>query len=107
MEALRDRTVKIDVPYLLKLNDEINVLEQDYGKNKIRQHVAPHTLEIAALWAILTRIEDDQDGKLTLTEKAELYNGKVLSGWTEDSIKELRDKYIAFAKTKYPEAVGI
>jgi serine protein kinase len=93
MEALRDRTVKIDVPYLLKLNDEINVLEQDYGKNKIRQHVAPHTLEIAALWAVLTRIEDDKDGKLTPTEKAELYNGKVLSGWTEDSIKELKDKY--------------
>lgn len=93
MEALRDRTVKIDVPYLLTLKDEIKVLEQDYGKEKVRQHVAPHTLEIAALWAILTRIEDDKDGKLTLTEKAELYNGKVLPGWTEDSIKELRDKY--------------
>ena len=93
MEALRDRTVKIDVPYLLTLNDEIKVLEQDYGKEKVRQHVAPHTLEVAALWAILTRIEEDKDGKLTPTEKVELYNGKVLSGWTEDSIKELRDKY--------------
>lgn len=93
MEALRDRTVKIDVPYLLTLNDEIKVLEQDYGKEKVRQHVAPHTLEVAALWAILTRIEEDKDGKLTPTEKVELYNGKILSGWTEDSIKELRDKY--------------
>ena len=93
MEALRDRTVKIDVPYLLTLNDEIRVLEQDYGKEKVRQHVAPHTLEIAALWAVLTRLEDDKDGKLTPTEKAELYNGKTLPGWTEDSIKELRDKY--------------
>ena len=93
MEALRDRTVKIDVPYLLTLNDEIKVLEQDYGKEKVRQHVAPHTLEIAALWAILTRIDEDKDGKLTPTEKVELYNGKILSGWTEDSIKELRDKY--------------
>jgi serine protein kinase len=93
MEALRDRTVKIDVPYLLTLNDEIKVLEQDYGKDKVRQHVAPHTLEIAALWAVLTRLEDDKDGKLTLTEKAELYNGKTLPGWTEDSVKELKDKY--------------
>jgi serine protein kinase len=93
MEALRDRTVKIDVPYLLKWDDEIKVLEQDYANGKVRQHVAPHTLEIAALWAILTRLHDDKDGKLSLVEKAELYNDKMLPGWTEDSVKELRDKY--------------
>jgi serine protein kinase len=93
MEALRDRTVKIDVPYLLKWDDEIKVLEQDYSNGKVRQHVAPHTLEVAALWAILTRLQDDKDGKLSLVEKAELYNDKMLPGWTEDSVKELRDKY--------------
>lgn len=93
MEALRDRTVKIDVPYLLKLSDEMKVLEQDYGKNKVRQHVAPHTLEIAALWAILTRLDDDKDGKLTLVQKAKLYNGEMLPSYTDDSIKELKDKY--------------
>jgi serine protein kinase len=93
MEALRDRTVKIDVPYLLRWDDEIKVLEQDYANGKVRQHVAPHTLEIAALWAILTRLQDDKDGKLSLVEKAELYNDKMLPGWTEDSVKELRDKY--------------
>ena len=93
MEALRDRTVKIDVPYLLKWRDELKVLEQDYGPDKVRQHVAPHTLEIASLWAILTRLQEDKDGKLNLVEKAELYNDKMLPGWTEDSVKELHDKY--------------
>ena len=93
MEALRDRTVKIDVPYLLKWTDELKVLEQDYGSDRVKRHVAPHTLEIASLWAILTRLEDDKDGKLSLVEKAELYNDKMLPGWTEDSVKELRDKF--------------
>jgi len=93
MEALRDRTVKIDVPYLLRWNDEIKVLQQDYANGKVRQHVAPHTLEVAALWAVLTRLQDDKDGKLSLVEKAELYNGKMLAGWTEDAVKELKDKY--------------
>ena len=93
MEALRDRTVRIDVPYLLRISDEIKVLEQDYNSNKVKQHVAPHTLEIAALWAILTRLDEDRDGKISLVEKAELYDGKMLPGWTEDSIKEMRDKY--------------
>lgn len=93
MEALKDRTVKIDVPYLLRWADEIKVLEQDYGSGKVRQHVAPHTLEIAALWAILTRLEDDKDGKLTLVQKVRLYNGEALPGYTEDTVKELKDKH--------------
>lgn len=93
MEALRDRTVKVDVPYLLRLKDEVKVLEQDYGPGKVKQHIAPHTLEIAALWAILTRLKNDKDGNLTLVQKAKLYNGEILPGYTEDSVKELRDKY--------------
>lgn len=93
MEALRDRTVKIDVPYLLRWSDELRVLEHYYGPNKVRQHVAPHTLEIAALFAILTRLREDKDRKLTLVEKAKLYDGRSLPGWTEDFVKELRDKY--------------
>lgn len=93
MEALRDRTVKIDVPYLLSWSDELKVLMQDYGPNKVKQHVAPHTLEIAALWAILTRLQDDKDGKLTLVDKAKLYDGRNLPGYTEDTVKELRDKF--------------
>lgn len=93
MEALRDRTVKINVPYTLKWAEEIQILEKDYGDGKVRQHVAPHTLEIAALWAVLTRLQDDKDGKLSLVEKAELYNGKLLPGWTEDAVKEMKDKY--------------
>jgi len=93
MEALRDRTVRVDVPYLLRWADELKVLEQDYGIGKVRQHVAPHTLEIAALWAILTRLQEDKDKQLTPVEKAKLYDGRSLPGWTEDRVKELRDKY--------------
>lgn len=93
MEAFRDRTVKINVPYTLKLSEEIKILEKDYGQGKVKQHVAPHTLEIAALWAILTRLEDDKDGNINLIEKAELYDGKLLEGWTEETVKEMKDKY--------------
>ena len=93
MEALRDRTVRVDVPYLLEWKQEHKVLEHDYGKHILRQHVAPHTIEIAALWAILTRLTHDKDNKISLVEKAKLYDGRSLPGWTEDSVKELRDKY--------------
>ena len=58
MEALRDRTVKIDIPYITKLGDEIKIYEKDYNAEKIRgKHIAPHTIEMAAMWAVLTRLE--------------------------------------------------
>ncbi len=93
MEALRDRTVKVDVPYLLRWSDELKVLEQDYGPDKVKQHIMPHTLEIAAFFDILTRLEDDGEGKLDLRDKAKLYDGRSIPGWTEDTVKELRDKF--------------
>jgi len=93
MEAFRDRTTKIDVPYTLRWSEELQILEKDYGPGKVKQHIAPHTLEIAALWSILTRLSDDKDGKISLVEKAELYDNKLLPGWTEDSVKEMKDKY--------------
>jgi len=93
MEAFRDRTTKIDVPYTLKWSEELKILEKDYGPSKVKQHIAPHTLEIAALFSVLTRLAEDKDGKISLTEKAELYDGRLLPGWTEDSVKEMKDKY--------------
>ncbi len=93
MEALRDRTVKVDVPYLLRWSDEIKVLEQDYGPDKVKQHIMPHTLEIAAMFSVLTRLKSPEDEKLNLRDKVKLYDGKSMPGWTEDSVKELRDKY--------------
>src|SRR3954468_2982359 len=91
MEALRDRTVKIDVPYVTKLNDEIKIYAKDYNAGRIRgKHIAPHTLEMAAMWAVLTRLEDPKKHQLTLVQKMKLYDGKTLPGFTQDNIKELR-----------------
>ncbi|MFO0887689.1 MAG: serine protein kinase [Isosphaeraceae bacterium] len=93
MEALRDRTVKIDVPYVTRLTDEIRIYEKDYNSRKVRgKRIAPHTLEVAAMWALLTRLEEPKNAGLTLMQKLKLYNGKTLPGFTEDNIKELREE---------------
>jgi serine protein kinase len=91
MEALRDRTVKVDIPYITKLNEEIKIYEKDYNRAKISgKHIAPHTIEMAAMWAVLTRLEDPKKHNLTVMQKLKLYNGKTLPGFTEDNVKELR-----------------
>ncbi len=91
MEALRDRTIKIDIPYITKVSEEIRIYEKDFNKEKIRgKHIAPHTLEVAAMWAALTRLEDPKKHNLSLLQKMKLYDGKVLPGYTQDTVKELR-----------------
>jgi len=96
MEALRDRTVKIDVPYVTRLADEIRIYEKDYNREKVHgKHIAPHTIEMAAMWAILTRLEQPKNANLTLLQKLKLYNGKSLPGFTEDNIKELREQAVS------------
>src|SRR5512139_2711594 len=91
MEALRDRTVKIDVPYITRSQEEVKIYYKDYNQSKIRgKHIAPHTLETAAMWGVLTRLEDPKKHNLTLLQKSKLYDGKTLPGFTQDNIKELR-----------------
>ncbi|MCI0340187.1 MAG: serine protein kinase [Planctomycetales bacterium] len=93
MEAFRDRTLKIDIPYNTTLSDEIRIYEKDYNLDRIRgKHLAPHTLEMAAMWAVLTRLEEPKKATLTLLQKLKLYNGKTLPGYTEDNIRELREE---------------
>ncbi|MEQ8278969.1 MAG: serine protein kinase [Deltaproteobacteria bacterium] len=90
MEALRDRTVKIDIPYITKLDEEIKIYVKDYNPERIKKHIAPHTLEVAAMWAVLTRLEEPKKHNLSIMQKLKLYNGKSLPGYTEDNVKELR-----------------
>ncbi|HET6572872.1 MAG TPA: hypothetical protein VFG68_04660 [Fimbriiglobus sp.] len=91
MEALRDRTVKIDIPYVTRLREEVKIYEKDFNVEKVRgKHIAPHTVEVAAMWAVLTRLAPPKHASLTLLQKLKLYNGKTLPGFTEDNVIELK-----------------
>ncbi|PWU18114.1 MAG: serine protein kinase [Bdellovibrio sp.] len=91
MEALRDRTVKIDIPYITKWKDEINIYKKDFNSKRIRGiSIAPHTIEMAAMWAVMTRLEKPKKANLTRLQKLKLYNGKTLPNFTEDNVRELR-----------------
>ena len=91
MEALRDRTVKIDIPYITKFSEEQKIYKKDFNNEEVKgKHIAPHTIEMASMWAVLTRLEDPKKHDLTLLQKLKLYDGKTLPGYTQDNVKELR-----------------
>jgi serine protein kinase len=93
MEAFRDRTIKIDVPYNIRLNDEVKIYLKDFGPERVKgMHIAPHTIEVAAMWAVLTRLAEPKKAGITKLQKLKLYDGKSIPGFTEDSIKELKEE---------------
>jgi serine protein kinase len=94
MEAFRDRTIKIDVPYNVKLDNEIRIYQKDFNSRNVSKHIAPHTIHVAAMWAILTRLEEPKNASLTLLQKLKLYNGKTLPGFTKENVRELREESV-------------
>ncbi len=93
MEALRDRTIKIDVPYNIRFQDELKIYQRDFSQDKvIGKHIAPHTLDLASFWAVLTRLEEPKRAGITLVQKLRLYDGRSLPGFTEDTVIELQEE---------------
>lgn len=75
-EAILDRIVKIEVPYCLELNEEIKIYEKILRKSKFSAHIAPHTIEIASMFAILTRLAPSS--KVDPMTKLKIYNGEEI-----------------------------
>jgi len=107
-EALMDRTKKVDIGYVLNLNEEIKIYERDLSNLPRDKHIAPHTIELAALWAVMTRLvkpiprdetnltlkQIDYMNEINPLEKVEIYSGKVIQEFdhVEDYNKILIDK---------------
>jgi len=91
MEALRDRTIKVDIPYITKVSEEVKIYKKEFSQDQIAgTHIAPYTIDVAAMWAVLTRLAEPKKADLSLLQKMKLYDGKMLPGFTEDNVKELR-----------------
>lgn len=91
-EAILDRIVVIKVPYNLRLSEEVKIYEKILKNSDFRAHIAPHTLEIASMFAILTRLAPTP--KCDLMTKLKLYNGEevVEKGKTKKiDLTELRE----------------
>jgi len=91
-EAILDRIVVVKVPYNLRLSEEVKIYQKIIRHSDFRAHVAPHTLEVASMFAILSRLEPTP--KCDLMTKLKLYNGEevVEKGKTKKlDAQELRD----------------
>ncbi|MGL5764938.1 MAG: serine protein kinase, partial [Sarcina sp.] len=92
-EAILDRIVKVEVPYCLELNEEKRIYEKIIKKSNFNAHIAPHTIEIAAMFAVLSRLVPSV--KVDPMTKLKIYNGEdiVEKGATKRiDITELKEE---------------
>lgn len=92
-EAILDRIVVVKVPYNLRLSEETRIYKKIIRKSSFNADIAPHTIEIASMFAILTRLEPTN--KCDLLTKLKLYNGEevVEKGKTKKiDVQELREE---------------
>ncbi|ACV48344.1 MULTISPECIES: PrkA family serine protein kinase [Halomicrobium] len=92
MEAFNDRTKRIDFPYVLGYEDEARIYRKMLRNADLPDiQVEPHTLEMAGLFGVLTRIEEPDSETVDMLQKAKAYNGEI--GEAEDvDVKKLREE---------------
>ena len=74
-EAFLDRVYIVDVPYCLRVDEEVKIYEKMLGGSSLRKApLAPHTLKMLAQWSILTRLRKPENS--TIYAKLKVYNGE-------------------------------
>lgn len=92
MEAFNDRTKRIDFPYVLEYVAESKIYGKLLNNADVPEiHVEPHTLEMAGLFGVLTRIEEPDTETVDIVQKAKAYNGESSDGDDID-VKKLREE---------------
>lgn len=90
-EALIDRMIVCRVPYNLKVDEEVKIYQKLLGQGDTADvHVAPHTLLVAAMFAILSRLEEPKDQGLDKVKKMRLYNNEDVEGYSVRDVPRIR-----------------
>ena len=90
-EALKDRIIAIQIPYNVRVQDEIKIYEKMLsGSISQKAHMAPLTLAAASTFAVLSRLEAPDRQGMTLLNKLRVYNGQVLQHVSSADVKEMR-----------------
>jgi serine protein kinase len=92
-EALQDRIILVKVPYNLRVSDEVKIYEKLIKQSALQDvHIAPHTLKVAAIFAVLSRLEPSKKAGMSLMKKLKLYDGEDVDDFKAKDVKELQEE---------------
>ncbi|MCR2821123.1 PrkA family serine protein kinase [Lederbergia panacisoli] len=93
-EALHSRIIVMPVPYNLKVSQEEKIYEKMIKESDVADvHIAPHTLRVAAMFTILTRLKDSNRGDIDLLKKMRLYDGENVEGYNLADVNEMKKEF--------------
>jgi serine protein kinase len=95
-EALQDRIILVRVPYNLRVSQEERIYDKLLKQSEALRnvHIAPNTLRVAAMFAVLTRLEDPKRANVDLVKKMKLYDGEDVEGYKSKDVRELKEETV-------------
>ncbi|WP_088015006.1 PrkA family serine protein kinase [Gottfriedia acidiceleris] len=94
-EALHSRIIVMPIPYNLRVSEEERIYQKMISESDVSNvHIAPHTLRVAAMFTILTRLKEPKRGDIDLVKKMRLYDGEMVEGYNTVDLEELKKEYL-------------
>ena len=95
-EALQDRIILVRVPYNLRVSQEERIYDKLLNQSQALRnvHIAPNTLKIAAMFAVMTRLEEPKRQNVDIAKKMKLYDGEDVEGYKSKDVRELKDEAV-------------
>ena len=95
-EALQDRIILVRVPYNLRVSQEERIYDKLLRQSEALRnvHLAPNTLKVAAMFAVMTRLEEPKRQNVDIAKKMKLYDGEDVEGYKSKDVRELKDDTI-------------
>jgi serine protein kinase len=94
-EALHSRIIVMPIPYNLRVTEEERIYQKMISESDVANvHIAPHTLRVAAMFTILTRLKEPKRGDIDLVKKMRLYDGELVEGYNQVDLDELKKEYL-------------
>ena len=90
-EALKDRIIAIQIPYNIRVRDEIKIYQKMLSASVSQKaHLAPLTLTTASTFAVLSRLEPPARQGMSILDKLRVYDGQVLQHVSSDDVMEMK-----------------
>jgi serine protein kinase len=95
-EALQDRIILVRVPYNLRVSQEERIYDKLLNQSDVLRnvHIAPNTLRVAAMFAVMTRLEEPKRQNVDIVKKMKLYDGEDVEGYKSKDVRELKDETV-------------
>ncbi|MER2090225.1 PrkA family serine protein kinase [Sporosarcina sp. JAI121] len=93
-EALHSRIIVMPIPYNLKVSQEECIYEKMINESDMAHvHIAPHALRVAAIFSVLTRLDDSKKQGVDVVKKMRLYDGENVEGFNQIDVEELKKEF--------------